>query len=57
MRTEAAGQRAHVLDGRVATLTDDVGRAECFTEPDAVGMVSEEDDLLGAAASGGDHAA
>ena len=54
---EAAGQLADALDGRVATLADDVGRAELPGQRDAVRVAPEQDDLLGAEPPGGDDAA
>jgi hypothetical protein len=54
---EALGEFAHALDRLVASLADDVCCAERSHECDAVWMTAQEDDLLGAEASGGDHAA
>ena len=54
---EAAGELAHALDRLVAALADDVGRAELPRERDPVGVAAEQDDLLGAEALRGDHAA
>jgi len=57
MRTEAAGELAHVLDRVTGALADNIRRAELFADCNTVGMVHEQDDLLGAAASRGDHTA
>src|SRR5205085_803737 len=54
---EAVGELAYALDGLVASLADDVRRAELLRNRDAVGMTAQEDDSLGAEAPGGDHAA
>jgi hypothetical protein len=54
---EAAGQLADTLDGLLTTLADDIRRAELLAESDSVGMMAEEDDLLGAETSGGDDTA
>src|SRR5271169_5608064 len=57
MDAEAAGELAHALDGLVATLADDVGRAEVLRQRDPVRVPAEDDDLLRAEALRGDHAA
>jgi hypothetical protein len=45
------------LDCHVATLTDDVGRAELSRQRNPVRVAAENDDLLRAEAPGGDHPA
>jgi hypothetical protein len=57
VRTEAAGQFPNALDSLVAAFTDDVGGAELLPERYALGVVAEQDDLLGLEALGGDHTA
>ena len=57
MGAEAAGEVAHPLNGRVAALAHDIGGAERAPERDARGVTAQEDDLLGAQAPGGNHAA
>src|SRR5205085_11530712 len=57
MRAKAAGELADVFHRSIAWLTDDIRCAERFAERDAVGMMAEENDLLGAAAPSGDDAA
>ena len=57
VRAEPAGQLADALDRLVAALADDVGGAELLSERDALGVVAEQDDLLGAEPLRGDHAA
>jgi hypothetical protein len=52
-----AGQLAHPLNGFVAALADDVGRAKFLREGDPVRVAAEQDDLLGAEAFRGDHTA
>ena len=54
---EAAGQLLDALDRLLAALADDVGGAELAGERDPVGVAAQDDDLLGAEALGGDHAA
>jgi len=54
---EAVRQLAHALDCFLTALADGIGRAELPREFDAVGVAAEDDDLLGAEALGGDHAA
>src|SRR2546428_12225422 len=54
---EAVGELAHALNRLVASLADDVCCAELSRECDPVGMAAQEDDLLGAAAPGGNHTA
>jgi hypothetical protein len=54
---EAACELPDALDRFLAPLAHDVGRAERLRERDPVGMTAEDDDLLRAEASGGDHAA
>ena len=48
VRAEAAGQLADALDGGVAALADDVGRAERPRQRDPIRVAPEQDDLLGA---------
>jgi hypothetical protein len=55
--TEAAGQLADAIDRLVAAFADDVGGAELVPERNALGVVAEQDDLLGAESLCGDHAA
>ncbi len=57
MGAVASGQLPHALDGFLAALADDVGGAELARERDPVGVPAEDDDLLGAEALRGDHAA
>ena len=57
MGSVPAGELAHPLDGLVAALPDDVGRAEVPREFDPVGVAAKDDDLLGAQAFRGDYAA
>ena len=57
MDADAAGELAHALDRLVAALAHDVGGAELARQRDPVGVAAEDDDLLGAEALGGDHAA
>ena len=57
VRAEAAGQLSHALDRLLAALADDVGRAELLRQCDPVRVAAEQDDLLGAEALRGDHAA
>jgi hypothetical protein len=54
---EAVGELAHALNGLVAALADDVGRAELSRQRDPGGVAAEDDDLLGAEAPRGDHPA
>ena len=51
------GELAHALDRLVSSLADDVRRPELARERDPVRVPAEEDDLLGAEALRGDHAA
>jgi hypothetical protein len=44
-------------DRLVAALADDVGRAELSRQRDSGGVAAKDDDLLRAAAPGGDHPA
>ena len=53
---DAVGQLLDRLDGLVAALGDDVGRAELARERLAVGVAAQRDDPLGAEALGGEHA-
>ena len=53
----AAGELEDALDRLLAALGDDVGGAELARERDAVRVAAHDDDLLGAEALGGDHAA
>ena len=53
----APGQLAYALDRLVPALADDVGGAEVATKCDPVGVVAEQDDLVGAETLGGDDAA
>ena len=57
MDAEAAGRCAHAFDRFLAALAHDVRRAECFRQRDAIGMATQNDDLFGAEALGGDDAA
>ncbi len=57
MDAEAVGEFAHALDGLLASLAHEVGRAELSRQRDPVGMAPEDDDLLGAETPGGDDAA
>jgi len=57
VHAEAAGQFAHAFDRFLATLADDIGRAELLRQFDAIFMAAHDDDLLGAQAFRGDHAA
>src|SRR5215216_1648116 len=54
---EAAGELAHALDGLLAPLAHHVRGAELPGQGDPVGVATEDDDLLGAEALGGDHRA
>ena len=54
---EAVGELAHALDRLVAALADDVGRAELSRQRYPGRVAAKDDDLLGAEAPGGDHAA
>ena len=57
MDAEAVGELADALDRLLAAFAHHVGGAERPRQRDPVGMAAEEDDLLGAPAPGGDHAA
>jgi hypothetical protein len=57
VHAEAVGDLTHALDRLLASLAHDLRCAEFFRECDAVGMAPQDDDLLGAEAPGGDHAA
>ncbi len=54
---EAARELTDALDRLLATLADDVCRAEVARECDPVGVTTEEDDLLRAEPLCGDHPA
>jgi len=54
---EAPSQCAYAFVRLFAALAYDVRRAECFRERDAIGMVTQNDDLFGAEALGSDNAA
>jgi hypothetical protein len=54
---EPSGEIADALHRGIFALAHDVGRAELFSERDAIGMASEHDDLLGTEALRGDYAA
>src|SRR5215208_5033956 len=54
---EAPGELAHALDGLLAPLAHHVRGAELPGQGDPVGVATEDDDLLGAEALGGDHRA
>ena len=54
---EPAGEFADPLDCLVAALADDVGGAKLLPERNALGVVAEQDDLLGAEPLRCDHAA
>ena len=53
----AAGELHDALHGLLAALGDDVGGAQLARERRAVLVAAHDDDLLGAEALGGDHAA
>jgi hypothetical protein len=52
---KAASEFAHTLDGRVAAIVDDIGRAELTCQRDPVGMAAEHDDPFGAKPAGSNH--
>jgi hypothetical protein len=54
---ETARELAHPLHSCLTALADDVGCAELVRQRDPVGMTTEEDDLRGSEALGGDHPA
>jgi hypothetical protein len=47
MRTQSGCELADAFNRRVATLADDVGRAEGAGQGDAIGVAAEQDDPLG----------
>jgi hypothetical protein len=57
MGTKAAGQDAHVLDCCLASFAHHIGCAERSSERDPVRMTTQQDDLLCAKSSGGNHPA
>ena len=57
MDTESASEPAHVLHRVLAALRHDICRAELLGQCDPVGMVAQNDDLLGTQAPGSDDTA
>ena len=57
MSAEATGELAHAFDRCFSSLTNYIRRAKFPRQRNTIGMAAQHDDLLGAKASCGDHAA